>query len=124
MAQSWSDTLHGEFVPMELAMHGIDATYKPNGAGAGHAVKVIEDSVSDFYDAGHLEYDIKVVKLSSRDNTEGQVDVTDQGKATAMDQIVIDGTTWYVDKILVNGTVRGGMHRLLLTSKPVAYREG
>lgn len=109
------------FAPQHLAMNGRDGTYRANSNGSNDktiGVVVVAGSEQPLIADGSstMDRDLLEVEISSRSNDEGHIAPTLPGRGVP-DQLILDGVTYYLLDLLIDGRKGTGVHRLLLGTK-------
>ena len=113
-------------VPLLLTEFGVDVTYRPLSDSAN------DKTIKAIIEPGHpepvfgegnsiQEYKIIECQISARDDTEGHKSPTQYDGKAVGDQVLVDGTVYYLRRLVSNDA--GGMHRLRLTDKLVPFTE-
>lgn len=109
------DQVMAAAVPQELATFGEDVTYTPVTGGAKTIKAIVQrESRQGEYGGGETnETNSIIIRISARNDTEGQVTVNEVESGNAPDTVTIDGKIWIVQRKLSAGA-NAGTHKLLL----------
>lgn len=115
-----ADDQLAETIWSDLELWGIAGVYTPQGGLPKTIFCIpINDAAAtedDFDDPPDVTYRVWRVKISARNDIEGQVFVSPTGKTGAGDTFVVGGETWYVRGLERDGVLdESFIHHLRLT---------